>query len=217
MLKKLFGLSQPAALIHEAFAEIGLMLQQAGRMLDHSVAVLLDNRPLDVDLEEMDDAIDESERTVRRSILEHLVVSPRSDLSTSLVLASIVQDAERIGDLAGGLAGIAGLAKSPREGEFAESLRELAIRVRSLFDQCEEAFHDGNEELAHSLEGSHRELKAELIHYVQRLAESDLSPDLAIAYGTSANMLRRISSHLSNIASTVIQPFDRIRHGDEEV
>ena len=97
MLKKLFGLSQPSALIHEAFAEIGLMLQQAGRMLDHSLAVLLDNRPLDVDLEEMDDAIDESERTIRRSILEHLVVSPRSDLSTSLVLASIVQDAERIG------------------------------------------------------------------------------------------------------------------------
>ena len=141
----------------------------------------------------------------------------RFRLPNSPILRASARGIARIGDLAGGLAGIAGLAKSPREGEFAESLRELAIRVRSLFDQCEEAFHDGNEELAHSLEGSHRELKAELIHYVQRLAQSDLSPDLAIAYGTSANMLRRISSHLSNIASTVIQPFDRIRHGDEEV
>jgi hypothetical protein len=30
-------------------------------------------------------------------------------------------------------------------------------------------------------------------------------------------MLRRISSHLSNIVSTIIQPFDRIRHGGEEI
>jgi len=217
MLKKLFGLSQPSTLIREAFGEVGRMLQQADRMLGHSLDVLLDNRPLEVDLEGMDDTIDRSERIVRRSILEHLVVSPRSDLSTSLILASIVQDAERIGDFAGGLAGTAGLAKAPREGEFAEALRELATRVRSLFAQCEEAFCDGNEEMAHALEASHREIKAELIRYVERLAESDLSPDLALAYGTSANMLRRISSHLSNIASTVILPFDRIRRSDEEV
>jgi len=33
----------------------------------------------------------------------------------------------------------------------------------------------------------------------------------------AARMLRRISAHLSNIASSVVQPFDRIRHGDEDV
>ena len=43
------------------------------------------------------------------------------------------------------------------------------------------------------------------------------SPDLVLAYGTSANMRRRISSHLANIALAVILPFGRTRHSDEEV
>ena len=217
MLKKLFGLRRPSALIEEAFRDVSRMLQQAARMLDHSLAILLDNRELEVDLEGMDDVIDEAERMVRRSILEHLSVSPRQDLVASLILASIVQDAERIGDFARGLAEVAALAKGPRDGPFADELRALALRVRPLFEQCEEAFREDDGEMARALMVSHRDLKAELIRYVHEIADSDLTADMALVYGTSAAMLRRISSHLSNIASTVIQPFDRIRHGDKEI
>lgn len=216
MFNKLFGLSRSSSLVDAAMKDISRMLQQAGKMLDHSLANLLDNQTLEVDLESMDDVIDEAEQSVRRSILEHLVVSPRKDLSISLILASIVQDAERIGDFARGLAQVATLAKGPREGPFADRLRSLAMRVRPLFEQCEQAFREDDVDLARALVINHRALKAELIQYVQDLANSDLSPDMALAYGTSATMLRRISSHLSNIVSTVIQPFDRIRHGDEE-
>ncbi len=216
MLKKLFGLNKPSSLIEEAFRDVSRMLQQAGSMLDHSLALLLDNRALEVDLEEMDEVINETEREVRRSILAHLVVSPREDLAASLVLASIVQDAERIGDFARGLADIAALAKSPREGPFVEELRSLAERVRALFEQCEEAFRDDDVEKSRGLEAKHRMLKAELISYVKKIAESDLSADMALVYGTTATMLRRISSHLSNIVSTVIQPFDLIRQGSED-
>ena len=140
-----------------------------------------------------------------------------SVMVASLILASIVQDAERIGDFARGLPGIAGLAKSPRSGPFADELRSLAIRVRPLFEQCEEAFREDDSTLARSIMVNHVALKAELTRYVHGVADSDLTADMALAYGSSALMLRRISSHLCNIASTVVQPFDRIRHGDEEV
>jgi hypothetical protein len=40
---------------------------------------------------------------------------------------------------------------------------------------------------------------------------------MAVVYSSAASMLRRISAHLSNIASSVVQPYDRIRHGDEVV
>ncbi len=185
-------------------------------MLDHSLAILLDNRELEVDLESMDDVIDEAERMVRRSVLEHLNVSPQQDLVASLILSSIVQEAERIGDFARGLAEIAALAKEPRDGPFAEKLRALAVRLRPLFEQCEEAFREDDVVIARALMVSHRELKAELTSYVREIADSDLTADMALVYGISATMLRRISSHLSNIVSTVIQPFDRIRHGDGE-
>ncbi len=217
MLKKLLGLGRPSTLIEAAFRDVTGMLQQAGRMLDYSLAVLLENRELEVDLEGMDDVIDEAERMVRRSILEHMTVSPRQDLVASLILASIVQEAERVGDFACGLAEIAALAKGPRVGPFADELRALAARVRSLFEQCEEAFREDDSVMARAIMLRQRELKAELTHYLQQIADSDLTADMALVYGSSATMLRRISSHLSNIVSTVIQPFDRIRHGGEEI
>ncbi len=217
MLKQLFGLGRPSTLIEAAFRDVTTMLQQAGRMLDLSLAILLDNQEPKVDLERMDDVIDEAERMVRRSILEHLNVSPRQDLVASLILASIVQEAERIGDFARGLAEIAALAKGPRSGPFADRLRTLAVRVRSLFEQCEEAFREDDSVMARAIIVSQRELKAELIRYLHEIADSDLTADMALVYGSSATVLRRISSHLSNIVTTVIQPFDRIRHGDEEI
>ena len=216
MLKKLFGLGRPSTLIADAFCDVTRMLEQAGRMLDHSLMILLDNRELNVDLEDMDDVIDEAEWRVRRSILEHLSVSPRQDLVASLILASIVQEAERIGDLARGLAENAALAKGARSGAFADELRTLAGRVRALFEQCEEAFREDNSVMAREIMVTHRELKAELIRYLHEIADSDLTADMAVVYSSSATMLRRIGSHLSNIASTVIQPFDHIRHGDED-
>jgi phosphate transport system protein len=216
MLKKLFGLSKPSSLVEQAFQDIGRMLQQASSMFDHSLGLLLDNRELEVDLEEMDEVINEAERMVRRGILEHLVVSPRNDLAVSLVLASIVQDAERIGDFARGLADIAALANQPRSGPFADDLRALALRLRPLFEQCEVAFCEGDPEKARALESSHRQLKADLIEFVRQVTMSDLSADMAVVYSTGATMIRRMSSHLSNIVSTEIQPYDRIRHDDEQ-
>ncbi len=217
MFRRLFGLSRPSTLIEAAYRDVTVMLQQAGRMLDHSLAILLDNREPEVDLERMDDVIDEAERMVRRSILEHLNVSPRQDLVASLILSSIVQEAERIGDLARGLAEIAALAKEPRGGHFADELRALAVRERPLFEQSEKAFREDDSEMARELMVTHRELKAELNRYVHEIADSNLTADMALVYGTSARMLRRISSHLSNIVSTVIQPFDRIRHSEEDI
>ena len=217
MLRELFGLGRSSSLIEAAFRDVIRMLQQAGRMLDYSLAVLLENRELEVDLEGMDDVIDEAERMVRRSILEHMTVSPRQDLVACLILASTVQEAERIGDFARGLAEVAALAKGPRSGPFADELRMLAVRVRSLFEQSEEAFREDDSVLAHAIMATHRELKAELTRYVHEIADRDLTADMALVYGSSATMLRRISSHLSNIVSTVIQPFDRIRHDDEEI
>ena len=39
---------------------------------------------------------------------------------------------------------------------------------------------------------------------------------MAIVYAVSARVMSRVSAHLSNIASSVVQPYDLIRHGDEE-
>jgi hypothetical protein len=60
-------------------------------------------------------------------------------------------------------------------------------------------------------------LRDELKEYRNRVAASDLTADMAVVYAGAAQILRRVGAHLSNIASTVVQPYDRIRHGDEDV
>ena len=127
----------------------------------------------------------------------------------------MVQDAERIGDFARGLGDIPGLAKHPVSGPFADELRELARRVKPLFGCCEKAFSDDSADDARNVVESHVQIKPELSAFIARVADSDETADMAIVYATTARSVQRISAHLSNIASSVVQPFHRIRHDDD--
>jgi phosphate uptake regulator len=217
MFKGIFSGAQRSTLIDAAFEDVSEMLRVSSRMLDLALEALLDNQPLRADLDELDDPVDEAERMVRRSVLEHLSFNPQQDLVASLVLVSMVQDAERIGDFARGIGELVPLAKSERKGPFAERLREAARELRPLFEVTERAFREDDSEEARRVMNRCSELKEELQGFTADVADSDLSADMAVVYANAARILRRIGSHLSNIASSVAQPYDRIRHGDEDV
>lgn len=215
--KQIFDPQAGSPLVKSAFGDVSAMLKQAAAMLDHSLEVLLENKPVTLDLEQLDDVIDDAERRVRRTILQHLAVNPKQDLVASLVLVSMVQDAERIGDFARGLVEVMKMARSPREGPFAEELRRLADQLRPMFPMCEKAFREADVEEAHRVIAMHNALRGALKEYRSRVAASDMRADMAVVYASAAQILRRVGAHLSNIASTVVQPYDRIRHGDEGV
>lgn len=215
--RQLFSPGSGSPLVDEAFAEVSGMLQQSATMLDHSLEVLLENQPVSIDLEELDDMVDEAERRVRRTILHHLAVNPKQDLVASLVLVSMVQDAERIGDFARGLVELMKMARSRRSGPFATELREAAARLRPLFPMTERAFRRADPAEARNVIKAHKALRDDLKEYRNRVAASDLTADMAVVYSGAAQILRRVGAHLSNICSTVVQPYDRIRHGDEDL
>lgn len=216
MFKQLFGGGGRSTLIDAAFRDINEMLDQAERMLELGLKALLDNKELEVDLDKLDDVVDEGERMVRRSVLEHLAFNPKQDLVTSLVLVSMVQDAERLGDFARGLPELVPLARHQRSGPFRDDLRELAARLKPFFQLTREAFSEDDPKKARSLMAAVRALRVDLLDYTSRVAASDLTADMAVVYSGAARSLRRVGAHLSNIASSVVQPYDRIRHGDEE-
>jgi Na+/phosphate symporter len=217
MFEKLFQSGTPSTLLESAFADVSAMLQHSAKMCDLAVGALLDNAPLEVDLDAMDDRVDEGERMVRRTVLEHLSVNPDQDLVASLVLVSMVQDVERVGDFARGLAELVPLARGAREGAFADELRAIYGEIRPFFDMTETAFDEDDAQRAEKVVVAHRAIKARLQTLTRDVAASDLSADMAVVYASAARILRRVSAHLSNICSTVIQPYDRIRHGDEDV
>ncbi len=217
MFQSLFGARTRSSLIDGAFETISGMLAHAAEMYDIAIAMLLDNRPTDVDLDALDDRIDDGEREVRRVVLQHLSVDPQHDLVASLILVTIVQDAERLGDFARGLGDVVELTQQPRQGEFADGLRRLAQDIRPSFEACAASFGDDDAAGARQVIERHVQLKRAVREYTRRVVASDLAADLAVVYSSSARILGRVSAHLSNIASSVVQPYDRIRHGDEEL
>ncbi|HVS16693.1 MAG TPA: PhoU domain-containing protein [Thermoanaerobaculia bacterium] len=215
MFKNLFGSDTPSPLLQAAYDDVTRMLQQSAKMLGLASRRLLDNEEIDVDLDQLDDDVDEGERMVRRTVLQHLAVQPDQDLVASLVLVSIVQDAERIGDFARGLSELAPLARSRREGPFRDRLARAVERLKPLFATTAEAYRADDVAGAKAVIAEAVALKREMIELVADIAASDLGADMAVVYSDAARILRRIGAHLSNICSTVSQPYDRIRHGDE--
>lgn len=215
LLEKLFGSQSSSTLIESAFSDIENMLSHSKRMLEAALANLIDNEELTEDLDRLDDAVDRGEQMVRRAVLQHLTVDPKTDLVPSLILVSIVQDCERIGDFARGLGEITALAKSRREGEFRDRLQSCRQALLPLFEQTAAAFTGDELHKAQAVVEMTSEIKDSLTRTVEDVAASDLSADMAVVYSASARILARVAAHLSNVCSTVVQPYDRMRHGDE--
>ena len=58
----------------------------------------LDTAEIPIDIYAMDQKINSFERDVRRNVMTHLAVSGTNDISSGLVMVSVVIDIERIGD-----------------------------------------------------------------------------------------------------------------------
>ncbi|MDX1439868.1 MAG: hypothetical protein R3284_08205, partial [Rubricoccaceae bacterium] len=108
-----------------------------------------------------------------------------------------------------------------RMGAQVEALRAIRDRVLALFPQARAAFMDADSNAARRVMEEHDALKNEVKGYLKGLSqETDISINLAVVLSISARMIGRASSHLSNIISSVVLPFDQIRRsptwGDDE-
>ena len=207
-----FFTGKQSPLINDALGAIDAMLEASGEMLEAALACLLDNEGLDMDLSARDVDVNEAEQEVRRLVLEHLVIDPESEQIQSLILVSAVQEAERIGDLAKSLATASTLADAPRLSPHAEPLRQLRQRLMRMLTDTRAGFVRADAQAARRVMDEHTEVKGVVADYLQSLAHaSDITSNEAVVYAISVRMMGRISSHLSNIVSSTLVPFDQIR------
>ena len=200
-------------LIERSLRDLGAMLDTSARMFEASTTCLLDNEPVTVDLSALDDEVNDHEQAIRRAVLEHIAVDSRAETSLSLLLVSIVQDAERCGDLAKSIAKASNLADAPRMGRHVEALRPIRDRVQETFPRVREAFIRGDARVARAVMVEHDQTKAEVADFLEGLAAADdVTPNLAVVLAVSSRMIGRVSSHLSNIISAVALPFDQVRN-----
>jgi len=200
-------------LVDRALADLGEMLDTADAMFAAATNCLLDNEDLHIDLSEQDELINQREMAIRRAVLEHMVADPKVETSLSLLLVSIVQDAERCGDLAKSIAKASDLAVAPRMGRHVDALRPIRDRVQATFPRVRRSFVVGDAGMSRTVMEEHDQTKKDVAAFLQELAMADdLTSNEAVVLAVGSRMIGRTSSHLSNIVSAVALPFDQVRN-----
>ena len=189
-----------------------IILETSRTMWVAATGHLLFNEPLVVDLVATDAVVDEKEREIRRIIRKHVVEAPRSEIQLSLAVVSVVQDGERIGDLSKSLGNLGSHLSKPLISPHSFVLRSAREQITEMFAGTLAGFVDGNVEEGDKVMVMNESVKSELRSFGRDIAGArDVRVDEAVVLATAAIMMGRVSSHLSNIASTVVLPFEEIR------
>ncbi|MBD3343772.1 MAG: hypothetical protein GF401_01765 [Chitinivibrionales bacterium] len=214
MLKEIFNLWKDHELMSKAVSIFGDMLTECYDLFESSWQVFKGKELSESENElihKQDKAINEKEREIRRLLVEHLSMHPGDDASGCLALMSVIKDAERIGDHSKNIYDLAFLAKDvlsnlPYEKEFNEIHDNIALSLRSL----SEAFTESDESIAREILNRYLKTKPMCNTIVKETFSTDIPRKEAIATVLLARHLKRIYSHVSNVASGIFYPLDKI-------
>jgi phosphate uptake regulator len=222
MLKGLFDLFRKGTQLEQAFERSREMLREDREMFEAAIRSLRerDDARMEVDIYAKDRLINSYEREVRRKVLTHLAVASEQDLHASLVLISVVIDIERIGDYTKNIVELALHHPDRLEcGPFEDDVKRIETTVTSMFDKLLKALPDNNETLAREVMSEHwwiAEKGDSIAHALIENKESGLPCREAVVTALYTRYLKRTSAHLMNIASSVVNPFDRIGFREKE-
>jgi len=202
-------------LLDEALAQAQKMLEEGREMFISAVHSLReqDNADLPFDIREKDRLVNKLQQEVRRNLLTHLSLSGIKDINPALILAAIIIDLERIGDYTKNIAELA--AWHPRRLEverYEDQLQQMEERVRELFDAVLGAFRTSDETAAREIMADHRNLTQRCDISVRELiaGEDQLNKPQAVTLALYFRYLKRVGAHLTNIASSIVNPYHRI-------
>lgn len=211
MFREFFQLWKKTGLSSEALEEVERMLFVAKDMFSFSLRVLMDKEKEKEDIYKIDRELNKLQRNVRRKILEHLSINPQQDVTSCLVLITIVIDIERIGDYSKNLIELSHKYPQRLKGKYIEKIREIERNIEELFDGTINAFKDADIDLAKQVMERHARIAIHCEKIMEELIEdTKISPGRGIIYALLARYLKRVSAHLKNIASSVANPFHRL-------
>lgn len=212
--KQLFNAWRGQGLVSEMFGQFQEMLENAASMLKIVRRVLsgsAEPSTVEGELRSLDKAINNSQQTIRRQILEHLSVNPGVDVPASLVLMSIVKDAERLGDYARDLFRTTRISgDAAQTAPYSPVIAQLSDEVERLLADTQKALADSDEALATDVMGRESGIKSICDKMLTDVAAGGLPADKTTALAVISRYFRRITAHTANIASSVINPIDRL-------
>lgn len=204
------------SLMNRAYQRSFEMLDITHAMYEEAKKSLRQREDSEVDLgiKETDKKVNSYEREVRRMVINHLVVSGNVDLPSGLALISIIIDIERIGDYAKNMVELA--LDHPGKlhgGEFEETISRIEEGLGDNFIQTEKSFEEADANMALKLLEKYawvNDTCDQIVTDVVREKDKSIKPGDAAALVLYTRWLKRINSHLRNITTSVVNPFDRI-------
>jgi phosphate uptake regulator len=221
MFKELIEALRQRPLLKQMWSEMEQMLNDAVEMYRPVADVLAGRKKLTKDthdsIYETDNRINDLQRNVRKQLVEHLSVSPGSDVPISLVLMSITKDAERLGDYCKNLLEIAEAMETPLgTGPYGDRMNELMTELGELFEPMATATVNSDKALAESSVEKGRALAKKCNVTIENLIADDLPTRDAVLLALATRYLKRIALHLTNIGTSVVMPLHRLDYFDEE-
>jgi phosphate uptake regulator len=216
MFKKWLAIFKKDSLIDRAYL-------RSFKMLDITLSMYLEakeslrqreDNEIDLKLKETDKEVNSYEREVRRMVMQHLTVTGTANLPQGFILVSIIIDIERIGDYTKNMVELA--LDHPGKlhgGEFEEKIVRIEKALEDNFNLTNKCFKEGHESIAFNLLKKYawvNESCDEIVEALVRKKNSDIRPGDSAALALYTRWLKRINSHLRNITTSVVNPFDRI-------
>ncbi len=216
MLKELQKIFQRKGLMEQALDASLEMLRDDWEMYREAVKSLResDTAEIAIDIMEKDRRINKYEREVRKKVLTHLAVNDVSDLNIGLVLISIVIDIERIGDYTKNIVELAQnhpgrLVIEPWESD----LKNIEETISKNFGVLIHAIEKSDQTAANNLLDELWHSKKQCDYFITTLFRDEtlqLKRTDAVAIALYLRYLKRVASHLMNVATSIVNPFHKI-------
>jgi phosphate uptake regulator len=216
MYKELLSVFRKDTLMDRAYQRSFLMLDLTEKMFLKAKTSLryTEDTQVDIDIYDRDAEVNRYLREVRRDVFNHLAVSGVEKLPSGLVLVSIIIDIERIGDYTKNIVELA--MQHPGKlhgGKFESDLQRVEGAVEDSFVRTKESFKTADVKAGQELLREYEWVSRVCDDCLYRLVKEE---DKKIRCGDAVSLalyfrwLKRISSHLRNITTSVVNPFESI-------
>ena len=212
MFRELMNLWKKGGLLSEAFDDANEMLARVSEIFVAMTDWLVDGKTSELDAHKQDKQINVMEQEIRRKVLKHLSVNPQQEVAASLTLTNVVIDIERIGDYSKNIEELVELYhKNFQDVQYMPLLRELTRFVQQMFDEVRASFKDGDEQRAREAIANHKKVRRGCNKILeQAFSTTETEVPQAVVSVLYARYLKRVSAHLKNIATSVVNPFDTL-------
>jgi Na+/phosphate symporter len=161
-----------------------------------------------------DKEINEAQREIRRQLMVHLSIN-EADLPLVLQYTSIVKDAERIGDYAKNIYDLVRYGANFDGADDEDELDSYRERVGQLILDAGGVFEAKDADAAQHLIDKADGFLSEYDDQVKASYNSDGPPADAVARALYFRFLKRLTAHVMNVLTSLVQPLDRLDYYDE--